>query len=750
MTTHRSHWRNRLFFSAALAGLGAASAVAQTAPDKADPADATEVIVTATRRAESMQKVPVTVSVLKGDDLARANLNGLREIAAQVPSFNFRQAASYKDQALFLRGLGTSSTSPGVEPTVSTVIDGVVLGRQGQASLDLLDVDRIEVLRGPQGTLFGKNASAGVLNIVTRTPGEAFRAYTDLGFYEGNEWRVRGGVSGAIVPGKWAASLNVTASHFDGNARNVFNGENVNGYDNYGARTKWLFTVSDSLTTTLTADFSHNKNTAPNGLVARTVKRAYPTNAATSSPAFATAVAPAEVSDTTRDVNINYPTYALDDTWGVAFQADKRLGDFTLTSITAYRFWKNTQFQDQDKLPGAVIGLPQQHDRGDLHYDQISQELRLASPKGGRFDYVAGVYLFRGTDSEVYTRNVTILSATSTTNHSGTSRFGVTNDSAALFAEGNYHFSPALRAVLGLRLTHDQVSYHFNRISTSPVAVTGIQAPYSSEGQTDATEMSSRAGLQYDLSASAMLYATYSRGYKGPAYSLAFSTLPQDTIALKPELSDAVELGLKSRLFDRRVLANFAVFEQKVDNYQVPFFDTYNGSSVTRLINAGKVSTRGVEGDVSARASDTLSLSGSFAYTDAKIDHFLCPPGAASSCFVDGGTLTFAPKWKGVARASYRLLSLGTSDVLISADVTYRSRTQYSINQTPDTIAPAYTLWNASLSYRTDDGFEINLIGKNLGDKSYSPYLQQFGQGVTRFVPRDDQRYVGINLHKDF
>jgi iron complex outermembrane recepter protein len=744
--THRSHWRLSLLMGAAFAATQAGIAHAQ---DKTDNT-VTEVVVTATRRSEPMQKVPVAVCVLSGDQLRSANLNGLREISSQVPSFNFRQAASYKDQALFLRGLGTSSTSPGVEPSVSTVIDGVVLGRQGQASLDLLDVDHIEVLRGPQGTLFGKNASAGVLNILTKAPGETFRGYVDLGGYEGNEWRVRGGVSGAIVPGKWAANLNLMAAHYDGNVRNVHTGETLNGYDNYGARTKWVFTVSDTLRTQLTADFTHNENTSPNGVVSRTSKLAFPTNVVTSSAAFAAAVAPAEVSDTTRQVNIDFPTYALDDAYGLAFQADKQLGDYTLTSITAYRYWKNTQFQDQDKLAQAVVGLPQQHDRGDLHYDQVSQEIRLASPKGGAFDYVAGLYLFRGKDKEVYSRDVKVLTATTTTSYAGTSFFGVTNESVAIFGEGNYHFTPRLNAIVGLRATKDEVSYDFTRVSSSPVAVTGIQAPYSSKGDTEASELSSRLGLQYDLSETVMTYVTYSRGYKGPAYSLAFSTLPQDTIALKPELSNAVELGLKSRWFNKRLLANFAVFEDKVDNYQVPFFDVYNGSSVTRLINAGRVYTRGAEGDLTARMTDGLTLSGSFAYTDAKIDHFICPAGAATSCNVDSMPLTFAPKWKGVARVNYRFAVSPESDVILGTDVSYRSETQYSINQTPDTIQPAYTLWNANLTYRMRKGLEINLIGKNLGNTSYSTYLQQFGQGVTRFVPRDDQRYFGVNIHKDF
>lgn len=199
MTNHSANRYKILAGVVSLLSLQAGIAAAQDVKPATADTSMTEVTVTATRRSEPLQKVPVAVSVFTGDQMRDANLNGLRDISSAVPSFNFRVSASYKDQALFLRGLGTSATSSAVEPSVSTVIDGVVLGRQGQASLDLLDVDRIEVLRGPQGTLFGKNSSAGVLNIITKAPTEEFHGYGDLGYYEGNEWRLRGGLSGALV-----------------------------------------------------------------------------------------------------------------------------------------------------------------------------------------------------------------------------------------------------------------------------------------------------------------------------------------------------------------------------------------------------------------------------------------------------------------------------------------------------------------------------------------------------------------------
>src|SRR3954464_4678126 len=174
-------------------------AFAANEADRDDGATLQTITVTATRRSESLQSVPIAVSVLSGEELAQDNRNSISSIASAVPTLNFRTNASNKDSSLFVRGVGTISTSPGVEPTVATVIDGVVYARPGQATLDLFDVNRIEVLRGPQGTLFGKNASAGVLNIITKEPSKTLTSYVDASYFGGgDEKRINAGVSGAL------------------------------------------------------------------------------------------------------------------------------------------------------------------------------------------------------------------------------------------------------------------------------------------------------------------------------------------------------------------------------------------------------------------------------------------------------------------------------------------------------------------------------------------------------------------------
>lgn len=736
--------RSAIICGALLGASWSSLAVAQLAGDAGED----EIVVTATRRAEPLQKVPIAVSVLDGQVLRQENRSSIQSIAAVVPSLNFRAVASAKDQALFIRGLGTVSTSPGVEPTVSTVIDGVVLARQGQASMDLLDIDRIEVLRGPQGTLFGKNASVGAVVISTTMPGDELHGALDAGYYGGgDEWRVRGSLSGPLVEGKVAAGLAAAWSHYDGNVTNVFDGRTVNGFKNGGVRGKLRFTPSERLSLLLIADYADATSTAPQGVVTRTTRTAYPTNAVTDFPAFAAALGPVVASADNRRINSNYFTRAKDKNYGLSAQLDWRIGEHELTSVTAWRGWKNTQYQDQDRLTAATTAFAQMHDIGWLDFDQYSQEIRLASPKGDFLDYVVGLFYFRGENSERYQRITTLASGAS---FLGVADYGVTNSSYAGFGEANLHFSERFRATLGGRITRDKLRYDFRRTSTSPTPVSGIQAAFTSGGSTSDTGFSARAGVQYDLSSQAMGYFTYGRGYKGPAYNLAFSMLPQDSGALKPETSDAFELGLKSRLFAGRVRFNVALFLDKFRNYQVNFFDTFNGSPVTRLINAGKVSTRGAEADLSVEAARGFTLSAGGAYTDAKIDDFICPPGTNASCQVNGMPLPYAPKWKGNVRASYEL-PLGEAFALrLATDVNAQSRVQYSINQTPDTIQPAYGIWNAALGLVAKSGWEVNLVVKNITDKSYATNLQTFGQGVVRWVPRDDSRYVGVNAHFGF
>jgi iron complex outermembrane receptor protein len=334
------------------------------------------VTVSATRRNASLQSVPVAVSVLDGDALNNANRTSIDTIVQEVPSVTFRQQGGNKDTTIFVRGIGTISTSPGVEPTVSTVVDGVVYARPGQATLDLLDIEHIEILRGPQGTLFGKNASSGVLNVVGRKSSQATSGFVDASWYEGNEKRVRAGVSGAIQPGVVAASVTGLYADYDGNIDNVHaGGSKLNGYDRKGVRARVDITPIKDLDIALIADYLRS-NSSP-------TFTAYKSTAAV----FNAGIAPVVAGTENRQVNADIPSDIHDRNKGLSAQVDYRFNGYTLTSITAVRDWDNTQYTSTSAIGNAAevaritAAFPATRDIGTVEFSQASQELRLASPK---------------------------------------------------------------------------------------------------------------------------------------------------------------------------------------------------------------------------------------------------------------------------------------------------------------------------------------------------------------------------------
>ncbi len=745
--------------------LAALPALAQQSPP-ADTGQIETITVTATKRPQLLQTTPIAISVLNGAALEQDNVNTLAAVTAQAPTVNFRTNASNKDTALFIRGVGTISTSPGVEPTVSMVIDGVVTGRPGQATMDLLDIDRIEILRGPQGTLFGKNASAGVINIVSKAPGKDTERYVDLSFFQGNERRLRMGASGELKEGMLRGSISAMTAKYDGNVTNVFDGSKVNGYDRQGLRGRLEMTPTRDLKVSLIADYSKAKDTTPTGVVTNTTTTAYATGVVTQNPLFAAAVAPVVPAADNRQINSDTGTDVADVNSGVSAQVDWQLGSgLQLTSITAYRGWTNLQHQDQDRLGMVYKQFAGTADVGNLAFRQISQELRIANTKGSFVDYVAGLFFIDGKDNERYERDVTRCansvavalpsglipcSAGTTTVDNGIAVYGTHNKSASAFGEGTFNFSSTLRGIAGLRYTSDDLSYYHQRTATA-AGIPGVGATQPElDGSTSKHAFSGRVGPQWEITPDVMTYLTLSRGYKGPAYNVFFNMTTLQTNALNPETSNSVEVGLKSMLLDRKVRLNVAVFDTQYDNYQANVPDLVNGAIVTRLINAGTVSTKGVEAEAQARVSSALSLTASVANIIARVKNFNCPPGAALSCNINGQPLPFSPDWKTNLRAKYTMPLAGKLLMDFGADYSWQSKTNYDLAQSPDAVQPAYGIFNASVGLASTDGWRVAILGKNLGNRSYATFLQNSGTNINRYVPRDDQRYFGVSARYDF
>ena len=733
----------------------AGAASAQTAPDNGTTVG--EVVVTARHREESLQRVPINISVVSGAQAAAKNLNDIQDLSAQIPSVDFRTGASNKDQTVFVRGIGTISTSPGVEPSVSTVVDGVVMARAGQATVDLTDLDHVEVLNGPQGTLFGKNASAGVINIVTKSPTNTPTGFVDAGYYQGDETRLAAGVSGPILGDQLKGLVSVFSGAYDGNVNNVYLHDKVNGYIDNGMRAKFVATPTNDLTLTLGADYTHSLETNPTGVWASTTRIAYPNNAVTNNPGQ-TALLKSEgvtPSADNKTIATDVKSTAEDKNGGVSLQADWKLGGgYTLTSITAYRDWRNVQFQDYDQMSMATAAYPAVEDIGHLHFDQTSEELRIASPKGGFIDYVAGLYYLDAVDNETYQRNVVEVGGATPGFNRGLAHYGSTDQNYAAFGEANFNFTKDLRLILGVRGIGDDLSFYNDRVSTQPGAIVGVQPNFSGAGSETKYGFAGRAGLQYDITSLITSYATYSHGYMGPAYNVFFNQIAAEKPPLNPETSDSYEIGMKGQFLERRVQADVSAFLTNFQNYQANSTFFVAGALVTNLVNAGSVRTEGVQADITARPIHGLTLDFNGIYDNAYVVSFPCPAGSAASCFINGEPMPFAPRWKTHSQAEYRWPLMDKLDLDLETDYNWQSATQYQLAETPQTIQAAYGIWNASLGLvSTADGWSARVVVKNIANTHYSSYLSggdEGSTGIVRWVPRDDDTYWGVNLHKDF
>jgi iron complex outermembrane receptor protein len=473
-----------------------------------------------------------------------------------------------------------------------------------------------------------------------------------------------------------------------------------------------------------------------------------------------------------RQINSEMKTRVHDTNQGFSAQVDWTVGTHQVTSITALRKWDNEQYQDQDRMGTLYRGFNRTADHGVLAFSQTSQELRIASTQKGLVDYVAGIFYLKGKDDEEYARTTTRCanstavalanglvpcSTGSITNDNGVADYGTVSKSLSVFGEGTWNLQPDFRAITGLRYTKDDLSYYHGRVytpdPTTPAAVSapGINATRATvNGSTSNNAVSGRIGPQFDLGKDVMGYITYSRGYKGPAYNAFFNMQARDDIALAPEKSKSFEAGLKTTLLDGRVRMNLAFFKTDYTGYQANVPDLVNGVIVTRLINAGTVTTSGAELDVTARVTPQLTITGALANIEARIVNFNCPPGAAASCDINGKPLSFSPDWKGSVRVKYVQPLSGGLSMDFGVDMNRQSGTNFDIAQQPDSYQPAYSIWNATVSLQSTSGWRVALLGKNLRNQSYATFIQSGGNNINRYVPRDDQRYWGVNVRYDF
>jgi iron complex outermembrane recepter protein len=738
------------------------------------------VVVTAQRVSQNVQDVPIAVTAISGARLVDSGTNSLENLGDLVPSVSFRKGTTNANSAIMMRGVGTITFSVAAEPSVSTVVDGVVLSRSGQAFSDLVDVQRMEVLRGPQGSLFGKNASAGLINIVSRGGADSLEADLRIESYEGDEFRMRGTVAGPLGEG-FTGRLTAFTGNYDGNITNIFGGrsQQINGYDRSGVRgiVDWQ---GDGVSVRAIADWFQSDDNCC----------AEMTGISRGASLDALLGYPTAVGITQRTVNHNITTLSRDEQSSLTLSSEFDLpANHTLSVIAGARKWDNFELREGDYLPFAVIGANDSFDTGTVETTQYSLEARIASDQTQALAWQAGAFYWTSNNTQDFTRQVTTCATstlaalpggaipcnlTDTTNTifpTATSRSDVDLTNMAVFGQATYRLTPQISLTGGLRLTRDELSFvhtrapGVNRTNGLPAAAPGVLAAPAgglttaaipgngtnvSRNSGDNTNVSGRFVAQYEPTEDLMFYASYTRGYKGPAFNVFFNHVaPTNAVPIDEEISDSLEAGFKAQFLDRRLTINGAVFDVVYDGFQANNFIVVGSPPqfTSNLTNAGTVASTGYELDISATPIQDLVLRASVAYADARIEEFNPNPQTNAPDARNGTKLPLAPEWSYTISADWEA-DLGESlRLYTNASYAYTDDHFSELGQ----IGPidSYGIINASIGIGAqDDRYRLTLVGRNLGDEQY--VTLNTGTGLRYHIPRDADRYFGLTFAAKF
>ncbi|HET8612039.1 MAG TPA: TonB-dependent receptor [Sphingomonas sp.] len=723
-------------------------------PKTSSEAEPAQIIVTARRRAESAQNVPIALTALTGKQVSAPGAIGLTQVAQLAPSLQLT-ATNPRNTNINIRGLGATPAfaSLGLEYGVGVYVDQVYYSRPTQSAFDLYDLARVEVLRGPQGTLFGKNTTAGAINITTEEPSftPGMRAEFSVGNYASLQGRA---TATTPLTDTIAVRLTVTDTVRDHGFQKIARtGERVHDLYTSGVRGQLLFKPSDSFKLRLIGDYSDLHQNCCIGVTTsvRTTRvdgSPLPNNFYDRVARFGYQPLPIDPYD--RLLETNRPFYVKIKTYGFTGIADWDLGAATLTSVTGWRKLSYLPATD-----GDVIGLDIFKNAGVAEkQEQFSQEIRLASNGRHAIDYVIGAYYFRQRIDDrfftIYGPDAALWILGPATPGGHTPSIGGQAALNGLFADGaasartrsyagfgelTWHVTGALDLSAGLRYTHEKKDGWFQQVQRGP-ALTPIEIAFGAQAirnafarniprytaSTTENNLSGRAILSYHITPAIMAYASYSRGFKSGGLNLNATGAPP---VVAPEKVRDIEAGLKTTLFDRKLVLNFAAFDERVRNYQSQQIDTAVAQTAY-IANVGTVRSRGLEFDASARPFDNLDLFASGSYTDAIYKSFAdapCPVeylGLRTVCDLSGRRLPGVSKYSFSVGGEYRLALSETRQAYLNMDYSHRSSFYTTYNLAEDSLAPAYGVADARLGLRPPDGrWDLSLYVRNLFDAHY-------------------------------
>lgn len=713
----------------AVLSLGVGSAV-HTSPAFAQ---LEEVIVTAQRRQESLRDVPISVVAISEEALVSAGITSTVNLPELVPSVKMdRSGPSGK---LFIRGVGNTSGGTGEEGANALYVDGVYLYDMKQSVLKFNNIERIEVLKGPQGTLFGRNSSGGLINIITREPGDEVVVKANVGF--GNyDTRTAQAYLASPLSDTLSADIALTSTdQGEGWGKNLATGKDVGKGWDWGARSKLVWRPSDTAKITLAGEYAKMSDdfavfrTAPGGL------------------GVAGTVPPSDPFDT----NASDAQYTRQRNAGVSLTGEFDLDWATLTSISGYRDNETANSLDIDTGPLPLVRL-------DLRSvtTTFQQEFRLASNTVEPWSWQAGVFYMHA--KARLKPQVTSGTAFGGLDNGLAVFSTMTTDSYAGFGEFGYAIGPDTRLIAGIRFTRDE-----RRLDGEEVPVGGMPGvPISRRASVADEEITWRLAIHHDISDNVSAYASYNRGFKAGTFSM--SSLFHDPV--EPQVVDAYEVGLKSELFDRRLRLNGAAFYYDISDYQVRAATALGAPPV--LLNAASVETYGLEIDFEAMPVDGLRIFGSGTYLKSEFSSFpfaphtyplpaVCTPngpapgmttgapiGGAVTCLgsAKGNDTPLAPRFAGTLGASYSMPLGPSGELRVSGLYSYSD--SYAFEPDNRLKQPSHGIFNASIAYYPTLNWGVELWGRNLADKTH--FVQMAGSELADIAVPAAPRTYGLTF----
>ena len=697
-----------------------------------------EVVVTAQKRTESAQDVPISVQAFSSDAIDKLGANNLSALSEAAPSLVIGGLGKGSQQWMGMRGVTDFARNVGIDARMGVYIDGVFQGRSYTADVPLLGLESIEILRGPQGTLFGKNTETGAISLNTRKPSEEFEAEIGVEYGRYETGKITGYVNGAITDTLFG-SVSGSYQEGDGYYRNIFLKKDVGDWDTTAGRGQLRWLPSDNFDIRLSGDYAKKHSDEP--LATNADLKAYDT----------------QQNSVTKDDAEN---------WGTALTADMFLGgDYTLTSISAFRHNEFETIADDDYTPLELVNVVFNEDS-----DQYSQEFRIASPVEEKYDWVAGVYYFYNDMSSerrvsLEETLIAIQAPPELAPFAGALSgytevpAKVTSETWAGFVHGNYRFTPDIELTAGVRYTSEEKDVRWEQrnypndpaVAQGLEAATGVpftQAPGLLLGAINYDELkrnlsdddwSPTVGLNYFFDEDVLLYVKYARGYKSGGWNADFMTAGLEYFGYDSESVDSYEVGFKSTLLDGGLRVNAAYYYSEYDDFQV-FQQVFNstGNPSVQLTNAASVTNQGVELETVWIPWERLQFTLNAAYLDTEYDEFLNQNGVDYS----GNELPFSPEWKVYTGVQYIQPLGGFGDLTFNVDYAYTDE-QYT---DPNNVAPftldSYGLWNARATLMpADSAWEISAWVKNLSDKEYQRQSNVNLLGTPRYTWGAPQMY---------